>query len=154
MLAVNPAVGVQERMCLKPSHQTRPRKPGPIAVKHRGRVVLVDLDDVDWVESAANYSVLHVRSDQYMVRATMNQMLGALGPEAFARIHRGTIVRVRQIEHLQPQGHGDFLVVLRDGTVLKLSRRYKAAFFATSTHTLRRLGVRVAPAASRWSQSP
>lgn len=102
---------------------------GRIAVKHGGRVVLINIADVDWVEASANYSTLHVATRAYLLRATISQLLAKLDPRDFVRIHRSTIVNVNRMAELTPQGHGDYDVTLNDGTVLKMSRHYRPGVF-------------------------
>ena len=104
------------------------RGEGPLlrfAVKHNQRIVLVKVDDVDWIESSANYARLHARGTPYMVRMTMSELEKRLDPVRFARIHRSTIVQVDRIKDIAPAWHGDFDVTLRDGTVLRLSRSFR-----------------------------
>jgi two-component system LytT family response regulator len=104
------------------------RGEGPLlrfAVKHNQRIVLVKVEDVDWIESSANYARLHARGTPYMVRMTMSELEKRLDPVRFARIHRSTIVQVDRIRDIVPAWHGDYDVTLRDGTVLRLSRSYR-----------------------------
>ncbi|HMO64659.1 MAG TPA: LytTR family DNA-binding domain-containing protein [Verrucomicrobiota bacterium] len=106
-------------------------RPGPpaggdrLAVRSEGRVVLVKLADIDWVEAADNYVNLHVGRDSHLMRETMNHLEQRLDPARFARISRSTIVNLDRIRELQPMFHGDYTVVLRDGTKLALSRNYR-----------------------------
>jgi two-component system LytT family response regulator len=104
------------------------RGEGPLlrfAVKHDQRIVLVKVDDVDWIESSANYARLHARGTSYLVRMTMSELEKRLDSVRFARIHRSTIVQVDRIKDIAPAWHGDYDVTLRDGTVLRLSRSFR-----------------------------
>lgn len=96
-----------------------------LAVKVGGRLVVVDLADVDWIKASDNYVLLHAGSQQYLARETMGRLERELDPERFVRIHRSTIVQVDRIKELLPDFHGDFAVVLRDGTRVTLSRSYR-----------------------------
>jgi two-component system LytT family response regulator len=95
------------------------------AVRTRDRFVIVPAADVRWITSAANYAELHLTKATHLVRATLAQLEKGLDPARFARIHRGTIVRVDCVREVIPAAHGDFDVVLDDGELLKLSRRYR-----------------------------
>lgn len=101
------------------------RQPGRIAVKSEGRVLLVKLDDVDWIEAADNYVTLHVGKETHMLRETMNAMEQRLLAQKFMRISRSSIVNVERIQELQPMFHGEYVVILRNGTRLTLSRGYR-----------------------------
>jgi two-component system LytT family response regulator len=68
---------------------------------------------------------LHVGKESHLLRETMNGLEARLDPEKFLRIHRSTIVNIERIQELQPWFHGDYVVLLRDGTKLTLSRSYR-----------------------------
>jgi two-component system LytT family response regulator len=62
-----------------------------------------------------------------LLRMTMKELEARLPAGRFARIHRGAIVNLDRIREVRSQLHGDYRVVLNDGTVLRMSRRYRAA---------------------------
>lgn len=106
---------------------SRPEEPyvQRVAVKDRDRYLIVKTDTIDWIDSAANYAQLHSGGRAFLLRTTMNELEGRLDPELFVRIHRATIVNVDRVREIQPSEHGDFTIVLRDGTNLRLSRTYR-----------------------------
>ena len=113
--------------------ESAPAAPAPDArflVERAGRVVVVPADTVEWVEAAGDYVVLHTRLDAHLLRETMARMEGRLDAERFVRIHRSTIVNVDRIGELRPGSNREYMVVLRDGTELKLSRSYRERFSA------------------------
>jgi two-component system LytT family response regulator len=96
-----------------------------LAIKSSGRVVFLKIDEIDWIEAADNYVSLHVGTDTHLHRETMAGMAGQLPPNKFLRISRSTIVNVDRIKELQPLFHGEYAVILRNGTRLTLSRSYR-----------------------------
>jgi two-component system, LytTR family, response regulator len=96
-----------------------------VVVRVNDRFVLLKLSEVDWVESAANYLKLHARGRWFMLRMTMAELEEKLGPRKFVRIHRSTIVNVDRLVEVKPSPHGDFDVLLNDGTTLRMSRGYR-----------------------------
>lgn len=96
-----------------------------VTIKSGGKVYFVKTKDIDWIEAAGNYLRLHVGAVVHLLRETMNNLEGRLDPECFWRIHRSTLVNVDRIRELQPMFHGDYVVILRDGTELTLSRTYR-----------------------------
>jgi two-component system LytT family response regulator len=102
-------------------------------VKTRGRVLLLKIDDVDSLEASGNYVELRSGKQSYLVRETLNDVERKLDPQRFARVHRSTIVNLDRIQELQPWSHGDFIVVLKDGAKLRLSRRYRQNLKAISS---------------------
>jgi two-component system LytT family response regulator len=105
--------------------RARPRYLERVAVRGAGRIVLVDLTSIDWLEAADNYIRLHVGTREYLMRETLSTLEKQLDPDRFARIHRSVIVQIDRVAALHPATHGDFEVRLRDGTRLMLSRTWR-----------------------------
>lgn len=97
-----------------------------VMVKSRGRVIFLKVEEIDWIETSANYVELHVGKLVYLLRETLSALEEKLDPQQFARVHRTTIVNLDRIQELQPWSHYDFIVLLKDGTKLRMSRRYRA----------------------------
>lgn len=115
---------------LPPDTEDPPVEPRPerLMVRSEGKLILVKLESIDWIQSAGNYAKLHAGKEVYTIRCTMTQLERMLDPRRFARIHRSTIVNFDRIKELQPWFSGDWLVILQDGTRLRLSRFYRSAF--------------------------
>ncbi|MDQ5977059.1 MAG: two-component system, LytTR family, response regulator [Verrucomicrobiota bacterium] len=96
--------------------------PDRITVKADGRLVFLKPEEIVRVEAADNYVMLHLASGRLMLRETMAAIEARLGTAGFARINRSAIVNLDQVREIQPAQHGDYQVVLRDGTALPLSR--------------------------------
>ena len=94
-------------------------------MKSGGRVLFVRTEDIDWVEASGNYVRLHMKEQSYLFRETMNQMEARLDAQRFFRIHRSRIVNTERIKELQPWFNGEYVVVLQNGTQLRLSRSYR-----------------------------
>jgi len=94
-----------------------------IAVRDRGRIVLLAAKDIDCVEAEGDYASLRVGEKTYLVRETMGAMEARLGA-GFLRIHRSAIVNAARIRELRPQPNGEFVVVLHSGLELRASRGY------------------------------
>lgn len=97
------------------------------AVRKRDRIVFVRADDIDWVEASGDYVRLHTADSSFLLRATMREMERRLDSRTFLRVHRSHLVRADRIERMSPDSHGDYSLELRDGTVLRLTRNYRAA---------------------------
>lgn len=101
-------------------------KPGEpasrLAIKDTGRVVFLDVEEIDWIESADYYVQLHTPKKVYLHRETMQSLEERLDPKKFVRIHRTAIVNVRRVKELRSEGRRDVVAVLSDGTELKVSR--------------------------------
>lgn len=107
----------------RPAHDYAKR----LAIKGDGRVILVNVDEVDRLEAAGNYVEVHSGGRHHLVRETMARLEARLDPARFVRISRSSIVNAIRVRELQPMFNGDFVVVLRDGTKVAGSRRYRAA---------------------------
>ena len=93
-----------------------------LTVKADGRLVFLSPEEIIWVEAADNYVVLHLATGRLMLRETMAAIEARLGTVNFVRVNRSAIVHLGQIKEIQPALHGDYTVVLREGTKLPLSR--------------------------------
>lgn len=108
-----------------PPAPTGDRRSDRMVVKSNGRLFFLRTDEIDWVEAAGNYVRLHVGSDAHLLRETMNAIEARLDPELFFRIHRSRIVNIERVKELQPWFNGEYVVLLRNGTKLTLSRGYR-----------------------------
>jgi two-component system LytT family response regulator len=97
-----------------------------IAVRTRDRTRLVMAEEIDWIEAAGVYVTLHVGSEKFLYRAGLAAVASRLDPFQFARIHRSSAVNLKSIAFLERRSHGEFDVVLKNGTRLMLSRSYRA----------------------------
>lgn len=79
-------------------------------------------DEIDWIEADDYYVKLHIGGHAHTVKQTMGALEDRL-PGNFARIHRSSIVNLDRIVALEPIFQGDFTVLLRDGSRLRMSRR-------------------------------
>jgi two-component system LytT family response regulator len=98
------------------------RRSDRLVVKTGGRVIFLRTEDIDWVEASGNYVRLHVGGEAHLLRESMKNMERRLDPSTFVRIHRSAIVNVDRIKELEPWFHGEYIVILRDGTRLTSSR--------------------------------
>ncbi|HLM56565.1 MAG TPA: LytTR family DNA-binding domain-containing protein [Pyrinomonadaceae bacterium] len=113
-----------------------PRYAERLAVKTGGRVLLLATAEVDWVGAEGNYVRLHSGKKSYLLREAIGSMEARLDPRTFVRIHRSTIVRLDCVRELQPWSHGEYRVILYDGTQLTLSRSYRDRLQAALGNTL------------------
>lgn len=97
-------------------------------VRTRGKVVLVNVDDVDWIEAADYYVSLHAHGRSHLLRETMQELEARLDPSRFVRVHRSAIVNIDRVQELHPLFRGDSVLLLRDGTQLRLSRSRREEF--------------------------
>ena len=93
-----------------------------LAVRNNGHVLFLAVEEVEWIEAAGNYVRLNAGGESHLLRETMSRVEARLPRERFLRIHRSAIVNLDAVRELVPSPHGDFVVVLRSGKRLPLSR--------------------------------
>ena len=96
-----------------------------ILVKAEGRRFFVKSTEIDWIEADRNYVRLHVGKVTHTIRDRISHLEETLDPRLFARIHRSTIVNLNRVREMQQWFSGDYVVILEDGTRLRLSRHYR-----------------------------
>jgi two-component system LytT family response regulator len=122
-----PSTGDLERRLLELVQDLRPnaQRIERFVIKSGGRVFFIRADEIDWIEAAGNYVKLHVGTDTHLFRETMNAVEAKLDSDAFFRIHRSHIVNIERVKELQPWFNGEYVVFLKNGTRLTLSRSYR-----------------------------
>jgi len=97
-----------------------------LVVKSGGVTRFLRVDEIDWIEGAGVYVNLHVAGKSLLYRSPLTQLAANLDPERFIRVHRSAIVNIDSIVQLDAVSHGEFDVTLRDGSVARISRTYRA----------------------------
>lgn len=92
-------------------------------------MAVVHRDDIDWIEAAANYAVLHCGGKQHILRTSLRALEEKLEPQFFCRVHRQTIVNIKAVATIETLFKGDMLLHLKSGDQVRLSRRYRQSFF-------------------------
>jgi two-component system LytT family response regulator len=129
--------GLDERLlALLEQIREQPRYSERLVVKTGGRVFFLNTDEIDWVEAEGNYVSIHTGKKGYLLRETISSLEAQLDPKEFVRIHRSAIVRLERIKELQPWSHGEYRVILHDGTQLTLSRSYREKLQAALGNSL------------------
>lgn len=93
-----------------------------LMIKSASRIFFLKADEIDWISAEDYYVKLHVGRKSHLLRETMNELETKLDPEKFLRIHRSSIVNLDRIKEMHAHFNGDYVVILHDGTELKLSR--------------------------------
>ena len=93
-----------------------------LMIKASSRMMLLKVDEIDFIEADGNYAKLHAGRKTHLLREKMNDLEGRLDPAKFVRIHRSIIVNLERIKEMHPHFNGDYVVVLEDGRQLRLSR--------------------------------
>ncbi|MCA0377053.1 MAG: LytTR family transcriptional regulator DNA-binding domain-containing protein [Gemmatimonadetes bacterium] len=97
-----------------------------VLVREGRRTRFVPLAEVDWFEADGNYIRVHAAGEQYRTRGTISAIETALDPRQFVRIHRRVVVNMDRVREMTPLPGGDGLLLLGDGSTLRLSRTYRA----------------------------
>jgi two-component system, LytTR family, response regulator len=96
-----------------------------LAIRQQGKILLVPVEEIDYVESESNFVKVHTATGMKIASYTCKQLEELLDPKKFIRIHKSYLVNVTRVESVEPHFHGDYLLSLKSGTRLKLSRNYK-----------------------------
>jgi two-component system, LytTR family, response regulator len=105
-----------------------------LMIKSRGRTFFVKVAEIDYIESAANYVRLHIGTDAHRLRMKISDLAAQLDPTQFVRIHRTTVVNLSRVREIQPWFSGDAVVILLNGTKLRLSRFHRSALEGRFMH--------------------
>jgi hypothetical protein len=101
-----------------------------ILVKNDGRIGVVPVQQLAWLEAADNDVVVHTDSGNHTVRSTLARFAERLDPKKFVRVHRSAIVNVERVREVQPLFHGELVLLLKDNTRLTIGRTYRDMFLS------------------------
>ncbi len=87
-----------------------------------GRVEVIDVEKLDWVQAADQYAILHIGEESTLVRKPMADLERLLDPAHFSRVHRSAIVALNRVTRLESLGSGTGRLLLKDGTWVPVSR--------------------------------
>lgn len=97
-----------------------------VVVRERDRLFFIPADEIVHLSAEGNYVRVHTAEKSHLIRGTLAELEARLDPKRFARIHRSGIVNIAAIKEVRPHFHGDYVVTLKNGETLRLSRRYQA----------------------------
>lgn len=129
-----PAAGQEQIVALLETIASPPRHLTRLAVRSPGKTYFVTVADIDWIGAAENYVELHTGSATHLMHVKMTALESSLDPGMFLRIHRSIIVNIGRIKELHSADHGEYVVLLRDGTRLQSSRTYHAKLKALTVN--------------------
>jgi two-component system, LytTR family, response regulator len=88
------------------------------------RAFFLQVERIQWIGAARNYVTLHAGGEAYTLRGTIEGLSRRLDPARFVRVNRSQIVNLDSVKELQPWFHGEYRLILKDGTEMSWSRRY------------------------------
>lgn len=127
LLAATPTIPSTADVPPATAHTAEPAG-GPlraVMVRNGGRILLVPVADIESIEAAGNYLVLHVGTANHVHRSTLSELEERLDPAVFLRVNRSALVHKSFVRALEVTGPGEYDVVLRSGRRLKVTRSLK-----------------------------
>jgi two-component system LytT family response regulator len=104
--------------------------PDRFLVRASSHLYFVRETDIEWIDAADNYVRLHANGTAHFVRDTMKAFIGKLHPDRFLRVHRSVIVNINHVQRLEPHGHGEYVLTMKDGSRVTSSRAYSERLHA------------------------
>ncbi len=89
--------------------------------------VRVAVSEIDWIEAAKDYVLLHTATRSHIHRITMSALEQALDPARMIRVHRSAFVSPDRVEAVNRLGKGLIALVLRDGVAVPVGPTYVKA---------------------------
>lgn len=116
---------LQKQVTLSTSFQSQNQYITRVWIKTKQKMVLLQVQDINWVEATGDYVTLHTDKQKHLHHESMQSLEQQLNPGQFLRIHRSTLINLNRIAELQPHFNGEFYITLHNGTRLKSSRSYR-----------------------------
>lgn len=103
------------------AQETRPQQLTRLPVRHQERTLFVKVGQIDWIEAAGNYALLHVGKESHALRETLGSLEAGLPPQ-FLRVSRSALVNLDRVKELQSMAAGEHVVLLQDGQKVPMTR--------------------------------
>ena len=100
-------------------------KPIKIAIKTKGKILLIHPGDILAVEAEGNYVLLRRATDSYLLRESISTMAEKLEAYGFIRVHRSVLVNASSVEEIHPGTSGEYMLRIAGGRHYMVSRTYK-----------------------------
>src|SRR5580693_1639589 len=124
----------------RPRSEMPPVRPIKIAIKTKGKILLIHPGDILAVEAEGNYVLLRRATDSYLLRESISTMAEKLEAYGFIRVHRSVLVNASSVEEIHPGTSGEYMLRIAGGRQYMVSRTYKNnlkslahAWFGTDT---------------------
>jgi len=101
------------------------KEPSRLAIRDGGRTTWVDQQDIEWIDAAGDYMCVQSQGVTHIMRKTMKELEAELDGSILQRIHRSTIVNIKQVREMESHINGEYFLTLESGHRVKLSRTYK-----------------------------
>jgi two-component system LytT family response regulator len=98
--------------------------PSQLVIPDRGRTWVIAVSEIEWLEAADNYVVVHAGSRSPLLRRPLTRLLADLG-DGFVRTQRGAAVALAHVGTVQALPKGDALVLMRSGAQAPCSRQLR-----------------------------
>lgn len=99
-----------------------------LVVRKHNREFILDVGDIARLEAAGNYVTVHANGTGYRLRGSLASLVQRLDASRFVQVHRSQVVNIDHVREIQPWAHGDYRVLLDDGSFVNFSRRYRSRF--------------------------
>ncbi len=114
------------------------QSPDRLVIRNSGRLLFVQLDDIDWIEAADNYVCIHSGGKSYTLSEKISALEARLDRRRFIRVHRSRMVNLDKVREVHPMFNGDYVFLLRDGTEVSSGRNYRERLRALLTNSFLR----------------
>jgi len=104
-----------------------------LLIKQSGKILIISIDEVEWIEAMDDYVNIRTKSDSYLLQQSMSKLEASLDPNQFIRAHRSYIVNIDFIKEIATCARGGHKLTMKDGKEIGLSR--------TGTNKLKRFSI-------------
>lgn len=96
-------------------------------VERRRAAYFLPVDSIHHIAADRNYALLHSDLGEFALRTTMDALEKRLDPAEFARVSRGSIVRVAAIREVRLSEDHNYVLLMHSGEQVACSKRYWTA---------------------------
>lgn len=97
-----------------------------IIVRTSTRELIIDSDEIDWIEADGYYAAIHARNCRHLIRESLDSLTKRLDSSQFIRVHRSAIVNVNRVVEVRHEGSETVLILAKGNKVPVSRRRYQS----------------------------
>ncbi len=99
--------------------------PDRLPVKMQGKIVLVPVNDIHFIEADKNYAILNVADNTFQMRTTLNELTEKLNPELFIRVHKSFIINLAYVKELESIFNQEYIIKLISNKKIPTGKAYR-----------------------------
>ncbi|NBA85750.1 hypothetical protein GVN16_08270 [Emticicia sp. CRIBPO] len=90
--------------------------------------ITVPVSEITCIVSDSPYIAVYTRHEKHLYNSSLKELMLKLDPVVFIKVHRSSIVNIRQVVSFKSRLNGDYDIELKNGKTVRMSRSFSKDF--------------------------